>query len=137
MDLGNQQEIEHVAMTWKGGNPGSRFHPTACSPCSYHMREAGCYKGQECDFCHLCGKAERKKKRAKSAHKKEQQAARQQVAPRHFEQSVGWPACAPCLAHSAARCGASDAGRPWACGSIPAGSMPAELMWALRRALLI
>jgi len=36
-------------------NIGSRNHGCGdCQPCVFHLKERGCSKGKDCEFCHIC-----------------------------------------------------------------------------------
>jgi len=52
--------------------PGAEFLPSvgskghergACRPCAHVWKPAGCFKGQDCTFCHLCDEAGFRRKR--------------------------------------------------------------------------
>jgi len=40
---------------------GSAGHPVECKPCAF-LHTKGCQSGSECQFCHLCGPGEKKKR---------------------------------------------------------------------------
>jgi hypothetical protein len=61
---------------------GSIGHGTTCKPCAFYHKQ-GCANGVNCEFCHLCGPGEKrrrhKEKKAQMQHMKMQQHAAEEV----------------------------------------------------------
>merc|ERR1719171_656119 len=58
-----------------------------CKPCAWNWKPAGCSKGSECDFCHLCDEgAVRQRRRAKIARlRAEEKAAKRALREKQAE----------------------------------------------------
>lgn len=61
---GRTQEIDSAIGSSMGGTASLAHLRGECKPCAYFMYKIdGCRQGDDCEFCHLCGKGELKKRR--------------------------------------------------------------------------
>jgi len=51
-DEAEQQESPNERVSTSAGAAG--HHEGVCKPCAWNWKAAGCSKGKDCDFCHLC-----------------------------------------------------------------------------------
>jgi hypothetical protein len=60
-----------------------------CKPCAWNWKPAGCSKGSDCDFCHLCDEgAVRQRRRAKIARLRAEEKAARRAKRLQPEQAV-------------------------------------------------
>lgn len=62
--------------TIKREHPASRGHPTGCCKRPCHFAAGRCWKGLNCEFCHLCPKPKRKSKHQRDIDKKRSESYR-------------------------------------------------------------